>query len=220
MNNEKTAIFGRILYPPRFLKRIVMLHIKETIVVEGKFDREKLKKVTDAPVICTGGFSLYSNKNIINSIRKMAKTTGVLILTDSDSAGFRIRNYIRQCVGKDGIVKHAYIPSVEGKERRKEKAGKEGLLGVEGMSEALLAEILKTATEVKACNADEPRITKAVLFEDGLSGSDESAIKRRRLEKLLGLPPRLSANALIDVLNGAIGFAEYKKVIETLKNQD
>lgn len=194
-----------------------MLHIKETIVVEGKYDRERLKKITDAAIICTGGFSLYSNKNIINSIRKMAKTTGILILTDSDSAGFRIRNYIKQCVGNDGVVKHAYIPSIEGKERRKEKAGKEGLLGVEGMSEELLADILKTVTEVKAENREnEPKITKAMLFEDGLSGGEESAVKRRKLEKLLGLPPRLSANALIDVLNGAVGFEEYKKALKEI----
>ena len=194
-----------------------MLHIKETIVVEGKYDRERLKKITDAAIICTGGFSLYSNKNIINSIRKMAKTTGVLILTDSDSAGFRIRNYIKQCVGNDGVVKHAYIPSIEGKERRKEKAGKEGLLGVEGMSEELLADILKTVTEVKAENREnEPKITKTMLFEDGLSGGEESAVKRRKLEKLLGLPPRLSANALIDVLNGAVGFEEYKKALKEI----
>lgn len=197
-----------------------MLHIKETIVVEGKYDRERLKKITDAAIICTGGFSLYSNKNIINSIRKMARTTGVLILTDSDSAGFRIRNYIKQCVGNNGVVKHAYIPSIEGKERRKEKAGKEGLLGVEGMSEELLSDILKTVTEVKAAeDKNEPKITKAMLFEDGLSGGEESAVKRRRIEKLLGLPPRLSANALLDVLNGAIGFREYKKALEKLNTE-
>ena len=197
-----------------------MLHIKETIVVEGKYDRERLKKITDAAIICTGGFSLYSNKNIINSIRKMAKTTGVLILTDSDGAGFRIRNYIKQCVGNDGIVKHAYIPSVEGKERRKEKPGKEGLLGVEGMSEELLADILKTVTDVKSEDRkNEPRITKTMLFKDGLSGGDDSAVKRRKLEKLLGLPLRLSANALIDVLNGAIGFEEYKKAVEKVNQE-
>ena len=192
-----------------------MLHIKETIVVEGKYDRERLKKVTDAAIICTGGFSLYSNKNIINSIRKMAKTTGVLILTDSDSAGFRIRNYIKQCVGRDGVVKHAYIPSLEGKERRKDRPGKEGILGVEGMSEELLADIIKSATDVREKESDtQPKITKAMLFEDGVSGGEESAKKRRRLEKILGLPPRLSANALLDVLNGAIGFEEYKKAVE------
>ncbi len=197
-----------------------MIHIRETIIVEGKYDRERLKKVTDAAIICTGGFSLYSNKNIINSIRKMAKTTGVLILTDSDSAGFRIRNYIKQCVGNDGIVKHAYIPSIEGKERRKEKPGKEGILGVEGMSEELLSDILKTVTDVKAEDREnEPKITKTMLFEDGLSGGEKSSVKRRRIENLLGLPPRLSANALIDVLNGAIGFEEYKKAVEKVNQE-
>jgi len=188
-----------------------MLHIKETIVVEGKYDRERLKKITDAAIICTGGFSLYSNKNIINSIRKMAKTTGILILTDSDSAGFRIRNYIKQCVGNDGVVKHAYIPSIEGKERRKETAGREGLLGVEGMTEELLAEILQSVTEVGESKPRKPEeiITKTMLYADGFSGRDDSQQKRIALAKELGLPARISANALIEVLNTAFSYEEY-----------
>ena len=197
-----------------------MLHIKETIVVEGKFDREILKKVTDAPIICTGGFSLYTNKNIINSIRKMAERTGVIVLTDSDSAGFRIRNYIKQCVGERGVVKHAYIPSVEGKERRKDRPGKEGLLGVEGMTEELLSQILESVTEVKENGIkDEPKITKTMLFEDGLSGGEGSSEKRRKLVKALGLPLRLSANAMLDILNSAIGYEEYKKALGEIENK-
>ncbi|MDO4744344.1 MAG: DUF4093 domain-containing protein [Clostridia bacterium] len=197
-----------------------MLHIKETIVVEGKFDREILKKVTDAPIICTGGFSLYTNKNIINSIRKMAERTGVIVLTDSDSAGFRIRNYIKQCVGERGVVKHAYIPSVEGKERRKDRPGKEGLLGVEGMTEELLSQILKSVTEVKEYGIkDEPEITKTMLFEDGLSGGEGSSEKRRKLVKALGLPLRMSANAMLDILNSAIGYEEYKKALGEIENK-
>lgn len=197
-----------------------MLHIKETIVVEGKFDREALKKVTDAPIICTGGFSLYTNKNIINSIRKMAERTGVIVLTDSDSAGFRIRNYIKQCVGERGVVKHAYVPSVEGKERRKDRPGKEGLLGVEGMTEELLSQILKSVTEVKENGIkDEPEITKTMLFEDGLSGGEGSSEKRRKLVKALGLPLRLSANAMLDILNSAIGYEEYKKALGEIENK-
>ncbi|MBR5154921.1 MAG: DUF4093 domain-containing protein [Clostridia bacterium] len=194
-----------------------MLHIKETIVVEGKFDREQLKKVTDAPIICTGGFSLYTGKNIINSIRTMAKKTGVIVLTDSDSAGFRIRNYIKQCVGSCGTVKHAYIPTVEGKERRKERSGKEGLLGVEGMSEELLTEILKTVTEEYIPKEQGIKITKTMFYEDGLSGSEESAEKRRKLAKSLGLPIRLSANALLEVLNAAIGYEDYKGALEKIE---
>lgn len=195
-----------------------MLHIKETIVVEGKFDKERIRAVTDAPIICTGGFSLYTNKNIISSIRKMAEKTGVIVLTDSDSAGFRIRNYIKQCVGNHGEVKHAYIPSIEGKEKRKKTSGKEGLLGVEGMTEELLTEILKTVTVVDAVKkSDEPQITKAIFFEDGLSGAADSFEKRQKLAKILGLPIRLSANALIDILNTAIGYDEYKVALKKLK---
>lgn len=126
-----------------------MLHIKETIVVEGRYDKEKLKRVTDAPIICTGGFDLYKNKNTVKAICRMAEKTGVIILTDSDRAGFRIRSYIKQCTGGRGSVKHAYIPTVLGKERRKDKAGKEGILGVEGIDEETLAEILSRVAEVE-----------------------------------------------------------------------
>ncbi len=195
-----------------------MLHIKETIIVEGKFDKEQLKKVTDAPIICTGGFSLYTNKNIISSIRRMAEKTGIIILTDSDSAGFRIRNYIRQCVGSRGVVKHAYIPSVKGKERRKETAGKEGLLGVEGMTEELLSEILTSVTDVsipKPRNLQEI-ITKTMFYEDGFNGKDDSQQKRIALAKELGLPTRISANALIEVLNTAFSYEEYRAAADKI----
>lgn len=194
-----------------------MLHITETIIVEGKFDKEQLKKVTDAPILCTGGFDLYTNKNTIKSIREMAKRTGVIVLTDSDSAGFRIRNYIKQCVGDCGTVKHAYIPTIEGKEKRKEKPGKEGILGVEGITEEKLAEILRSVTEVS--EADENggiKITKTMLYEDGLTGGDESAEKRRKLARVLGLPVRISTNALIEILNKAYGYEEYKKAVEKI----
>ncbi len=194
-----------------------MIHIKETIVVEGKFDKEQLKKITDAPIICTGGFSLYTGKSIINSIRTMAKKTGVIVLTDSDSAGFRIRNYIKQCVGDCGTVKHAYIPTIEGKERRKQIGGKEGLLGVEGMSEELLAKVLKAVTEEYTPEMQGIKITKTMLYEDGLSGGSESGEKRRRLAKLLGLPARISANAMLEVLNSAIGYEDYKSALAKIE---
>lgn len=195
-----------------------MLHIKETIVVEGKFDKEQLKKVTDAPIICTGGFSLYTNKNIINSIRNMAQKTGVIVLTDSDSAGFRIRNYIKQCVGNRGTVKHAYIPAVEGKEKRKDTPGKEGILGVEGMTEKVLSGILSNVTEVgeAVVRPKEEMITKNTFYEDGLTGKEDSTQKRIKLAKILGLPMRISTNALIDVLNTAFTFEEYKNALKKI----
>lgn len=194
-----------------------MLHIKETIVVEGKFDKEQLKKITDAPIICTGGFSLYTEKSIINSIRTMAKKTGVIVLTDSDSAGFRIRNYIKQCVGSQGVIKHAYIPTIEGKERRKQVGGKEGLLGVEGMSEELLTQILQSVTEEYVPIEQGQKITKTMMYEDGLSGSSESAEKRQKLAKVLGLPIKMSANAMLEVLNLAIGYENYKSALAKIE---
>ena len=195
-----------------------MLHIKETIVVEGKFDKERLKSLTDAPIICTGGFSLYTNKDIINSIKKMAQKTGIIVLTDSDSAGFRIRNYIKQCVGNCGVVKHAYIPTVEGKERRKSTPGKEGLLGVEGIDEEILTKILQSTTTVTdEKKSGEPTVTKRMLFEDGLSGKEDSFERRKRLSQILGLPLRLSTNALIDILNVAVGYDEYKSALQKIE---
>ncbi len=187
-----------------------MIHIKEVIVVEGKYDKERLKKITDSPIICTHGFELYRSKRIIDSIRRMAKNRGVLILTDSDRAGFRIRNYIKQCIGEGGVVKHAYIPSVKGKEKRKDKPGAEGILGVEGIDEETLENILKQAAEV---TDKEPavKITKAQFYADGFSGRPDSAAKRAELAKTLSLPPRISANALLEMINKVCGAEEYEE---------
>lgn len=192
-----------------------MLHIKEAIVVEGKYDKERLRRICDAPIICTHGFELYRSKKIVNSIREMAKTRGIIILTDSDRAGFRIRNYLKQCLGDKGNIKHAYIPEVKGKEKRKEKAGKDGLLGVEGIDENRLAEILSQAATV--CE-EKPfkQITKAEFFADGFSGKPESTKKRETLAKALNLPPRISSNALLDIINKVYGADEYRKIIAEL----
>ncbi|MBQ3573495.1 MAG: DUF4093 domain-containing protein [Clostridia bacterium] len=191
-----------------------MIHIEEAIVVEGKYDKERLRHITDAPIICTHGFELYRSKRIIESIRQMAKTRGIIILTDSDRAGFRIRNYIKQCLGDGDNIKHAYIPHIEGKEKRKEKAGAEGLLGVEGIDEELLADILSKAgsvTEVKTLN----KVTKAQFYADGFSGKSDSAERRRELARLMKLPPTISANAMLELINRAYGAEEY----EELKNK-
>ncbi len=197
-----------------------MLHIKETIVLEGKYDKERVKKITDAPIILTGGFSLYKDKKIIKAIKCAAEKTGIIILTDSDRAGFRIRNYIKQCVGDKGKVLNAYIPSVEGKEKRKDAPGKEGILGVEGMSEETLREILSSATEIiEKPLTDEPQLTKAMLYEDGLTGKADSAQLRKRLEKELSLPPRLSANGMIEIINRIYGYETYKKALDKVKKE-
>lgn len=192
-----------------------MLHIEETIVVEGKFDKEKLKKITDAPIVCTGGFSLYKNKPLINFLKSAAKNKGIIILTDSDSAGFRIRNYLRQCIGEKGRIVNAYIPTVEGKEKRKQTPGKEGLLGVEGISEEILSEILKKAS-VQRESKPLTQIDKTRFFSDGLSGKTDSAEKRKHLARALGLPVRISANAMLDIINKSIGLEKYETAIEEI----
>ncbi len=188
-----------------------MLHIDEGIVVEGRYDKERLKKVTDAPIICTCGFELYRSKRIINSIRQMAKTKGVIILTDSDRAGFRIRNYIKQCLGNESKVKHAYIPQIEGKEKRKTAPGKDGILGVEGIDEKVLEEILQKAATVTETKILTP-VTKTDFFKDGFSGKEDSAEKRAILAKKMNLPPSMSANALLDLINKIYGKEEYEKL--------
>lgn len=177
-----------------------MLHLKEIIVVEGKYDKEKLKKITDAPIICTNGFNLYRSKAIINSIKQLSKGRGIIILTDSDQAGFRIRAYLKNCLGDACAIKNAYIPAIDGKEKRKEKPGKEGLLGVEGIDEDILEEILvKAGMETDA--ADFIPVTKADFYTAGLSGKSDSSARRTQLAKKLGLPPRLSANGLLELIN-------------------
>ncbi len=194
-----------------------MLHIKEVIVVEGKFDREKLKKITDAPIICTDGFEIYKSDALVTSIRAAARGRGVLILTDSDGAGFRIRNYLKQCLGEDADVKHAYIPRVEGCEKRKKVGGKEGILGVEGIDEDTLREILsRFAVRDDGGERRGAQITKQMLYEDGLSGGEGSAARRRALARELNLPPRISANAMLDILNKAYSLEEYRAAVKRI----
>ena len=198
-----------------------MIHIKEAIIVEGKYDKEKLKKITDAPIICTNGFDLYRSPQLMNSIRFLAKRNGIIILTVSDSSGFRIRNYIKTCVGKEGSVKHAYIPAVKGKEKRKEQAGKEGLLGVEGMSEEILLDILSKLTSVSTSDSPERpniEITKKTLFDDGFIGKENSSQLRKKLLIELGLPAKLSTSAMLDIINKAGLQEEYLNFISKLRN--
>ncbi len=195
-----------------------MIHIDEVIVVEGKYDKERVRRVTDAPIICTHGFELYRSKRIINTLRRMSKEKGIIILTDSDSAGFRIRNYIKQCLGKDARIRHAYIPPVKGKEKRKEKPSAEGTLGVEGTDLKILSEILSRL----AAGASEPpkgKVGKAEFFADGFSGKPDSAERRRALAQYFSLPPSMSANALLDMINRVYGADKYRAAVEKLKNE-
>lgn len=196
-----------------------MIHIKEAIVVEGKYDKEQLKKVTDAPIICTNGFRLYRSRETLNSIRRFAKTRGILILTDSDRAGFQIRSYLRSCLGADCIIKNAYIPAVSGKEKRKEKPGKEGLLGVEGMDESTLLSVLQSAATAQTADTVKP-VTKADFFNDGFTGHPDSRERREKLIAYFRLPPRISANALLDLINQIGGYDAYQDALRAMHAKD
>ncbi len=181
-----------------------MVKIKETIVVEGIYDKKALSQFLDANIIRTDGFRIYKDKQMVSLLKKMADTTGVIILTDSDSAGFRIRNFIKnQLQGKN--VKHAYIPDIKGKEKRKHEFSKEGMLGVEGIEKNIILLALQRAGATMDDSAEKEEtpssFTKADLFRAGLYGQDNSRQKRDIFLEKLGLPKHISVAMLLDVLN-------------------
>ena len=176
--------------------------IEEVIVVEGRYDRNMLLQVVDATVVETGGFSVFNDREKLAFLRKLAQKRGLILLTDSDGAGFVIRNYLKGAIPKEQM-KQAYIPDIPGKERRKRKAGKEGKLGVEGMTPEILLQALRrggaTLAGEAAPSAAVP-ITKADLLDRGLIGPG-STQKRQQLLKKLELPEHLTPNALLETLN-------------------
>lgn len=179
-----------------------MVKIKEAILVEGRYDKNALSQIVDAPIFETAGFGIFKDKAKLAMLRKVAETRGLIVFTDSDGAGFVIRNHIKSVI--DGrFLKHAYIPDVYGKERRKAAPGKEGKLGVEGMRPEILLEALRQAgATVEGEDMPPSRgITKQGLMELGLSGGKDSSEKRRRLLKKLGLPEHMSANAMLQALD-------------------
>lgn len=196
-----------------------MYKVKETIIVEGAYDKIKLSGFIDGVILTTGGFTVFKNEKLRKTIKTLAEETGIVILTDSDSAGFKIRNFIKQNIPEE-CIKHAYIPDIKGKEKRKKEAGKEGLLGVEGMSEEIIIDALKKA----GCTVDgsktqpktEREITKADLMRLGLAGGSGSAELRRGLANELKLPAKLSANMLLDILNRLLTYEELERLIEEI----
>lgn len=182
-----------------------MLHIQEAIVVEGRYDKNTLSQVVDTVILETAGFGVFKNQELVALLRRLAEERGLIVLTDSDGAGFLIRSHLKSALPADR-VKHAYIPDVYGKERRKRAPGKEGKLGVEGMSPAVLEEVLRRAGATflegpVRGSAPKEAITKADLYLLGLSGGPDAARRRSALLKRLDLPEHMSANALLPVLN-------------------
>ena len=177
------------------------IRIKETIVVEGKYDRIRLAPLFDANIIELGGFRIYNNKDRLRLIRRIAEKIGIIILTDSDSAGFRLRHYLSSAIPADKI-KNVFIPNVSGKEKRKTHPGKENLIGVEGMTtEVLLEAFKKSGIDPEKDDPErKPPLTKAYLYEIGLSGKENSAELRRKICEHFALPKMLSANALSEIL--------------------
>lgn len=178
-----------------------MLKLKEAVIVEGKYDKIKLSSVIDAVIIPTNGFNIFKNKETLEIIRYFASRTGIIILTDSDSAGFKIRSYIKGAV-RDGKIINVYIPDIFGKERRKTSPSREGKLGVEGVDKDIILEAFRKAG-VSADDTDtvSDPITRLDLYETGLSGGENSSAKRRELLKELDLPELLTTTGIVDILN-------------------
>ncbi len=193
------------------------LRINEVIVVEGKYDAVALESLVEGLIITTGGFSVFADAEKKELIKRLGKKRGLLILTDSDKAGFQIRNYIEK-IAKDCVIKHAYIPAIEGKEKRKDEASKEGILGVEGLSPQVILKALEDANiDMKEVAKEKVQVTPTDLYEWGISGTPQSAQKRREFLKQLDLPPRLSKRALCQVLSTLYDKSELQALVERLR---
>lgn len=197
-----------------------MIKVKQAVIVEGKYDKIKLSSIIDGLIITTDGFSVFKNKDKIELIKKLAEKDGVIILTDSDSAGFKIRSYIKSCT-QNGRVINIYIPDIFGKEKRKTALSKEGKLGVEGIPSDIIIEAFKkagvSADDISRGSKEE--ITRIMLFEDGFIGTEGSENKRKKLLKYLSLPQMLSTNGLLEILNTMFTIDEYRKAVtEISKN--
>lgn len=191
-----------------------MHSVREVIVVEGRYDKNSLSQVVDAVIIETSGFGIFNDAEKRKLLQTMAEARGLIVLTDSDGAGFVIRNYIKGCVDPK-LVKHAYIPDIYGKERRKSAPSREGKLGVEGMKPQVLLDALIRAGATfddEENKKTAPRISKADMYARGLSGREGSAEKRAQLIKQLGLPERLTADGLLDVLNATMSREEFLSI--------
>lgn len=198
-----------------------MLKIKEAVVVEGRYDKNTLSQLVDTIIIETKGFGIFKDSERLSLLRRLARERGLVVLTDSDGAGFIIRNFLKGAI-PPGQVKHAYIPDLFGKERRKRQPGKEGKLGVEGMRPQVLEEALRRAGATfldQTAGEQAPRrpITKADLFAAGLSGAPDSAARRQALLRRLELPEHMTANAMLEALNVFCTYEAFQEAVSALE---
>ena len=194
-----------------------MKRVKQAIIVEGTYDKIKLSSFVDANIVTCNGFDIFKNREKQEYIKKLAAECGIIILTDSDRAGFMIRNFIKGII-REGEVLQAFIPDIKGKERRKTKPSKEGFLGVEGMS----GEIILNALENAGCAQDKTEIvpvTQWDFYSDGITGGDKSREKRKKLAEKIGAPARISAKELLNAINAFGGMEIYKEILTEIKNE-
>lgn len=191
------------------------IYLKQPVIVEGRYDKMKLQELIGSLIIATDGFRIFKDKDKQYMIRTLGKKYGLVILTDSDKAGLIIRNHIKSVAGGCKIIQ-LYIPQIIGKEARKEKPGKENLLGVEGMELSLLREIFAANGLMEESGEKRGEITKQDFYLDGLSGGVGSDAKRRMLMKRLGVPQYLSANAFLEVCNSLLSRQEYQNLVQEI----
>lgn len=194
-----------------------MIKLSKPVIVEGKYDIIKLSNMIDGLIIKTDGFGIFKDKEKQRLIRRLSEEKGIIVLTDSDSAGFLIRNFLTSSIPKDKIT-HVYIPDIFGKEKRKTEAGKEGKLGVEGMTEETLFEAFRKAGVVGEITEEKRRlITNIDLYEYGLSGRPNSQAKRKEMLKRLALPERLSTSSLVKILNTFVTYEEFTNCVKEIE---
>lgn len=196
-----------------------MIKLKQAVIVEGKYDKIKLSSVIDGVIIVTNGFGIFKDREKLSLIRYYAEKTGIIILTDSDNAGRKIRGYIKGAI-KNGSITNVHIPDIFGKEKRKTKPSAEGKLGVEGIDVKTLTAAFEKAGISSVERAASRDITKLTLFELGLSGGNKSSDLRKRLQAELGLPSMLSTSALLEILNTMMTAAELKEHMAALKEKE
>ena len=192
-----------------------MIKLGPVILVEGKYDKIKLSQIFDTTILTTDGFGIFKQKDKVAMLRKLAETHGLLVFTDADGAGLVIRNFLKGAI-TGGKVYHAFIPDLYGKEKRKAKGSKEGKLGVEGVPDKIIIQAVERSGAMDETPREKGGITKADLYDLGLSGGQGSAEKRKALLKALQLPENLSSNALLDVLNCMTDREELAKLVNEL----
>jgi len=194
-----------------------LIKLDKAIIVEGKYDKIRLENIVDAPIIVTNGFSVFKDKEKLALIKRLAQKSGIIILTDSDSAGMMIRSYLKGCIPSE-LITHVYIPDIFGKEKRKAKPSSAGLLGVEGVDDSLLLESFSRAGVL--CEETEKKgrqVTHSDLFELGLSGSDNSKSLRQSLLKELSLPSKMSTNSMLTAINVLYDYDEFNLLAKKVK---